>query len=92
MRSFFVRSVKSSAGTEGAKPLTPVQIDPPLQLGEIMAASTMPGFADLPLEFWPGYRRCSAAVESRLKPAAPRALERPIRWCANIFRYRSRGG
>jgi len=27
------------------------------KFGEILAASTMPDFAALPLEFWPGYRR-----------------------------------
>ena len=30
--------------------------EPPLRLGEILAAATVPDFAGLPLELWPGYR------------------------------------
>jgi hypothetical protein len=29
----------------------------PVRFGEILAASAMPDFAGLPLEFWPGYRQ-----------------------------------
>jgi hypothetical protein len=32
-------------------------LESPVRLGEILAASAMPDFAGLPLEFWPGYRQ-----------------------------------
>jgi hypothetical protein len=32
-------------------------LETPPRFGEFLAASTMPEFAGLPLEFWPGYRR-----------------------------------
>jgi hypothetical protein len=35
--------------------------EPPLRFGEILAASAMPDFAGLPLEFWPGYRQVDEA-------------------------------
>jgi hypothetical protein len=32
-------------------------LESPVRFGEILAASAMPDFAGLPLEFWPGYRQ-----------------------------------
>lgn len=59
----------------GVEPVAHVQVEPPLQLGEIMAAATVPEFADLPLEFWPGYRHLSSAAnEARPQSVTPRAL------------------
>lgn len=37
-------------------PVRWVGFDTPPRLGEILAASTLPDFAGLPLELWPGYR------------------------------------
>jgi hypothetical protein len=42
----------------------------PLQFGEIIAASTMPDFAGLPLEFWPGYQRATSTYELRAATAS----------------------
>lgn len=38
--------------------------DKPLRFGEIVAASTIPDFAGLPLELWPGYQRHVPADQS----------------------------
>jgi hypothetical protein len=35
--------------------------EPPLRFGEVVAAATVPDFANLPLEFWPGYREWAAS-------------------------------
>jgi hypothetical protein len=38
-------------------------LESPLRFGEILAASGMPDFAGLPLEFWPGYRQIDEAYQ-----------------------------
>jgi hypothetical protein len=40
------------------------EFEVPLRLGEILAASTIPEFAGLPLELWPGYRNRAATDEA----------------------------
>jgi hypothetical protein len=42
--------------------------DFPMRFGEILAASSIPDFAALPLELWPGYRSSALADESRDEP------------------------
>jgi len=39
-----------------ARDAPPNADEAPLRFGEILAAATVPDFAGLPLEFWPGYR------------------------------------
>ena len=36
-----------------------------LRFGEILAVSTIPDFAGLPLELWPGYRNRAATEEAK---------------------------
>jgi len=38
-------------------------VDMPPQLGEIIAAPTIPDYAGLPIEWWPGYRDYAATNE-----------------------------
>jgi hypothetical protein len=40
-----------------------------LRFGEILAAATIPDFAMLPLELWPGYRRI-AQTDNRNEPVS----------------------
>jgi hypothetical protein len=47
--------------------------DMPPRFGEIIAASTIPDFAGLPIEWWPGYR--SYAATNEVEDASPWAAQ-----------------
>jgi hypothetical protein len=49
---------------------------PLLRLGEILAASSVPDVADLPMELWPGYRDLSASGDD----CDPRRQQRREHW------------
>lgn len=51
-------------GTSGQEPSL---FEPLVRLGEILATSSVPDLADLPLELWPGYRD-SASTEKGFGP------------------------
>jgi len=42
--------------------------DVPTRFGEILAASSIPDFAAVPLEMWPGYRSSALTNESSDEP------------------------
>ena len=61
-------------------PAFPVpELEAKLRLGEILAVSTIPDFAGLPLELWPGYRNRDAADETE-EAGHCAAHSRLVRW------------
>jgi hypothetical protein len=59
----FLKRVISQRLQPGRAPyavLSHAAFDTPPRFGEIIAASTIPDFAGLPIEWWPGYRNYAA--------------------------------
>jgi len=51
-----VGKFRRGSGAERMEQASPPQFEPVPRFGEILAALSIPDFAGLPLEYWPGYR------------------------------------
>jgi hypothetical protein len=60
-----------------ALPVPESEVKP--RFGEILAVSTIPDFAGLPIELWPGYRNRAAAEEAE-EDSRCAAHSRLVRW------------
>ncbi len=69
------RMMRKRRSSREVRPMTrpDTEFEVPLRFGEILAASTIPEFAGLPLELWPGDR--NYAVSDEAEDASPCAAQ-----------------